>query len=295
MDIHSIAGAGLRARIKAEGAELCSVQILPSGEEVLWQALPAWPQHSPVLFPIVGTLKGNRYRHGGQEYELGRHGFARHRRFEWAEQSAASCRLVLTDDAATRAAYPFAFRFEVAYAMVGDALEITYSVTNTGSDVLPASMGAHPAFNWPLRPGIAKEAHLLSFSDVEPWPIRRIDGDGLLKAETFASPIVGRRLDLREDLFAADAIIMDRPVSHAVRFTAPGAPFVDVFWDGFPELGIWMRPGADFLCIEPWRGMSSPADFAGEITEKPGMMLIPPGARRAALHRISAGYEAGSE
>jgi galactose mutarotase-like enzyme len=286
MQTHSIEAAGLRATVKALGAELCSLRNA-AGEELLWQAHEAWPRHAPVLFPIVGTLKGNTLHHRGRSYSMGRHGFARDSLFGWAERGPRSCRLVLTDDDATRAMYPFAFRFELAFT-VGDAgLEIEYILTNTGGEMLPASMGAHPAFNWPLRAGVAKTAHVLEFSAEETAPIRRVSPDGLLRPEKLPSPIEGRMLKLNESLFADDAIILDHPASNAVRFTAPGAPSVEVGWDGFPELGIWMRPGTDMLCIEPWRGMSSPQDFDGEFADKPGLMLIPPGARRAAMYRIS--------
>jgi hypothetical protein len=59
-----------------------------------------------------------------------------------------------------------------------------------------------------------------------------------------------------------------------------------VAWEGFRELGIWMRPGGDFLCIEPWYGTASPADFGGEFHDKPGLMLIPPGDRRVLTMRV---------
>jgi hypothetical protein len=84
----------------------------------------------------------------------------------------------------------------------------------------------------------------------------------------------------REDLFVADAIIMDHVASSSVRFAAPTCPGVDVAWDGFRELGIWTKPGSRFLCIEPWLGTASPADFDGPFVSKPGVVLIPPGETR---------------
>src|SRR5579872_1277015 len=110
MDRHSITTDAITATIMAEGAELCSVQD-GSGREFLWQAGPAWPHHAPVLFPIVGELAGNQLRHRGRAYPLPRHGFARARRFTWMDRTATTCRLALVDDEATRAAYPFPFRF----------------------------------------------------------------------------------------------------------------------------------------------------------------------------------------
>ena len=87
-------------------------------------------------------------------------------------------------------------------------------------------------------------------------------------------------------MFATDAVILPQPVSRSVRYTAPGAPAVELAWDGFPQLGIWAREGGDFLCIEPWYGTASPTDFDGEFSDKPGLMLIAPDERRTLSLRI---------
>jgi len=280
-DTHVIQSGYLSAAIKAEGAELCSL-CDATGEEMLWQALPVWPRHAPVLFPIVGRLKDDALRHNGRSYRLTQHGFARDHRFAWLNRTVSSCRLVLHDDTATRAVYPFAFRLEVAFALEDDALVNTF--INTGRETLPASVGAHPGFRWPLQDGIDKAAHVLEFDQPEPAPIRRLAG-GLLGPPQ-ATPISGSMLALDPALFEADAIILDQVASSSVRFTAPGAEAIEVSWEGFRELGIWMRPGGDFLCIEPWYGTHSPADFDGEFRDKPGLMLIPPHDKRVLTMRI---------
>ncbi len=285
MPNHSLAAAGVTARIKSHGGELCSLTA-PDGTELIWQAHPAWPRHSPILFPIVGTLRDNRYRHAGKTYELGRHGFAREAQFDWVARSASTAHLVLVSNPATRAVYPFEFRFEVFYALGSDGLTSTYRITNTGESVLPASMGAHPAFNWPLRPGIAKTDHRLEFASPEPAPIRRIRRDGLLRPDPLPTPVEGSTLALHDGLFAEDAIIFDHPVSTSVRFTTPGAPVVEVSWQGFTELGIWNPVGVDLLCIEPWYGVSDPIDYDGDLMGKPFIHHIAPGASLAASHSI---------
>lgn len=285
MDTHSIAGRGLTAVIKADGAELCSLRDA-AGRELLWQARQPWPRHAPNLFPIVGRLRDDRLRLDGREYRVTQHGFARDQRFEWAQHGPDACRLVLADNDATRALFPRAFRFEIAYAVQGDTLAVTFRVINPGEVVLPASMGAHPAFRWPLLDGIPKTDHTLEFSREETAPVRRVAG-GLLLIETFPNPVQNRLLKLDTAVFAHDAIIMDHPASRSVRYTAPGAPAIEVSWDdGFPELGIWSRPDADLLCIEPWHGMSSPDGFDGDFHDKPGVMLLQPGEARRATWRI---------
>ncbi|MDX8491954.1 aldose 1-epimerase family protein [Mesorhizobium sp. VK22B] len=281
-------GEGISATIVGQGAELVSLRDA-EGTELLWQAGSAWRRHSPVLFPIVGRLKGDQLRHRGQGYPMTQHGFARDRRFDWEEQGPSSCTLVLTDDADSRVHYPFAFRLAISYSLEPRQLGVTFEIDNTGDEVLPASIGAHPAFNWPLRPDLPKEAYRLTFADNEPAPIRRLK-DGLMLPQPRPTPIEGKTLALSERLFDDDAVILDRPASTSVRYAAEHGPAIEMSWQGFNELGIWSKPGgAPFLCIEPWHGLASPVDFDGEFADKPGVMLIEPGAKRTLTYRIAIG------
>ena len=115
----------------------------------------------------------------------------------------------------------------------------------------------------------------------------RIEG-GLISPHYAPNPVSGRVLALKEDIFAHDAVILDSPASRSVTYGEPGGRRLKVSWDrGFRELGIWSPPNGDFVCIEPWRGMASFDGFDGEISEKPGIMLIPPGERRKATYKIA--------
>lgn len=288
MDIHTIRTDRISAAIKADGAELCSLKSA-DGLELLWQAGPEWPRHAPVLFPIVGRLKNDELRYRGKAYPMTQHGFARDSRFAWLEREPSFCRLVLQDGPETRARYPFAFRLVVTYAVRDADLEVSLQVFNMGEEVLPASVGAHPAFNWPLLPGLSKEDYRLVFSAQETAPIRRLK-EGLMRPEPEPTPIQGDTLDVTEQLFADDAIIMDQLASSSVRYEGARGPSIEMSWDGFRELGVWSKPsGAPFLCIEPWRGYASPADFAGDFIDKPGLMHIPPGEQQALRYRMRVG------
>src|SRR5262245_10798659 len=190
-DSHTF-GDRIVATILADGAELSSLRNA-NGVELLWQAGPQWPRHAPLLFPIVGKLKNDTLHHDGKAYPMTQHGFARDRQFQWMEQGLRSCKLALADDAETRARYPFAFRLEVTYTIEGADLVVAFDVINTGEVTLPASLGGHPAFNWPLLPALPKEAYTLTFASEEPAPIRRLKG-GLLRQQVEPSPIQGRTL-----------------------------------------------------------------------------------------------------
>jgi galactose mutarotase-like enzyme len=287
-DRFTISNGRVTATIKADGAELCSLKDV-HGHEVLWQAGPEWPRHAPLLFPIVGRLKGDVLRHRGQSYAMTQHGFARDQRFNWTGQAPSLCSLSLQDSDASRAKYPFAFRLDVTYSIEDDTLVIGYAITNTGDEMLPASIGAHPAFRWPLVDDADKRAHTIIFSDAEPAPIRRLDG-GLMLREGEPSPVQGGALALSESLFIKDAMIFDHLASTSLSYGGPGGPTITFAWEGFRELGIWSKPsGAAFLCIEPWYGYASPVDFDGEFSDKPGVMHIAVGETRSFVQRIGFG------
>jgi galactose mutarotase-like enzyme len=280
MDIHRLHQAGTEATVSAFGAELQSLRR--GGLDLLWNAGPLWPRHAPLLFPVVGGLRGDTLRHGGHALPMPRHGFARDLAFTWSERTATTCTLELRDDATTRAAYPFPFRLIVTYALTATGLRMGLALHNPDAAPLPASLGLHPAFRWPLAPGLPKTAHRLVFEAEEPAPLRRLDAAGQLKPDSLPTPIRGRSLPLSESLFAEDALIFLEPRSRSLRFESAGGPSLSLAWEGFPQLGVWAKPdpGPAFLCIEPWEGYASPADWDGEFSEKPGSFLVAPGGTR---------------
>jgi galactose mutarotase-like enzyme len=161
------------------------------------------------------------------------------------------------------------------------------ATANPNDEVLPCSIGGHPALHWPLLPGVPKENYRLTFSHEEPAPIRRLSKDGLLLPDSRPSPIRGRVLDLSKRLFDDDAVILDQLASRSVRYAADKGPAIEMSWHGFPQLGIWSKPGdAPFLCIEPWHGFASPVDFDAEFSDKPGLMHIAPGEAREFRYTI---------
>lgn len=284
----TLSSGAVTAGVKLLGAELCSLADA-AGQEHMWQAGPAWPRHAPILFPIVGRVHGDALTFGEDRYPIGQHGFARDLPFTLLDHRAESCRLLLTDSAETWPAFPFPFRLEVSYALRGTTLSIGWALTNPGETVLPCSIGAHPAFRWPLPGAGTKPAHRLEFEQDEPGPIFRPGAEGLIDPTPCDFPLNGRTLGLREELFAAGAMILMQPASRRVRFTAPGTRGIELAWQGFTQLGLWMKPGADFLCIEPWEGH---ADILGQRTDgwsRPGMMMLAPAETRHFQQRISLG------
>lgn len=280
-ELVSITSGDLTARINPLGAELWSLTD-SAGREYMTDADPAfWTGHAPVLFPIVGALNQGRYRLGEAEYELPKHGFARTSAFACTEHGAAEARFRLGDSPATRAVYPFAFAFEMAFRLDGTTLHMTATITNPGEEPLPFSFGFHPAFAWPLPGGADKAAHRIAFAEAEPQPIRRIDGpSGLLLPEAFETPVQSRTLTPDAELFAADALIWDEVHSRSLSFGAPDGTALDIAFPDTSMLGIWQKPGARYLCIEPWQGIADPVGYDGDFRDKPGVVALPPGEAR---------------
>lgn len=268
------------------GAELCGLGSL-TGPELLWDGDPAvWARQAPHLFPSIGRFPGDAYCHQGQTYAMSPHGFARGLDFDLVRLTREDCTLVLRDTPWTRTIYPFPFELRIRFALVGPSLEVGYLLSNSGGEVLPACLGAHPAFQWPLVSGIPREEHRIRFEKPEPAPIRR-QVNGLLAPETCPTPVVDRTLRLEDELFRDDVLILDQVRSRRLRYDTPGGPGLEIRWEGFDRLGIWTKPGAGFVCIEPWAGLPTPEAFSGEILERPGLVLVPPGGRRSFAYSVT--------
>lgn len=281
-DFVTITSGALTARINLLGAELWSLTDR-EGLEYMTDADPAyWTGHAPILFPIVGALNGNRYRLDGEEYEMPKHGFARHSRFEAVEAGADSARFRLTDSAETRSTYPFSFALEVEFRLVGSTLHMTATVSNAGNGPMPFSFGYHPAFAWPLPGGADKADHCIAFADAEPQDVRRIDpASGLLLAQSFPTPVDGHHFTPDASQFEADALIWDHLASRALTFGTPGGQQLAIAFPDTPSLGIWQKPGANYLCIEPWQGYADAVGYDGDFRDKPGVVSLEPGEARS--------------
>lgn len=282
MEFVTISSGELTARINPFGAELWSLTDT-LGREYMTDADPAfWTGHAPLLFPIVGALANDTYRVDGQAFTLPKHGLARRSMFEVVDAGEAHALFRLADSEESRKAYPFAFVLDMAFRLEGKSLRMEARVSNPGEEMMPFSFGFHPAFAWPLPGGAAKGDHAIAFEQGEPQPVRRIDpATGLLLPEPLATPVEGHLLCPDAGLFEGDALIWDRLSSRSLTFGAAGAAQLSIAFPDTPMLGIWQKPGAAYLCIEPWQGIADPLGFAGDFREKPGIIALPPGEARS--------------
>lgn len=146
--IYTIENEFLRVSAEDDGAQLSSVELKENGKEFLWQGDPSvWYGRAPVLFPIIGQLLDGKYRYSDREYEMPKHGFARHSVFAIKEQSEDSMTFSLASSDETRKCYPFEFELLIKYSVSGHTLRCTSTVINKTDGEMYFSIGAHPGFN----------------------------------------------------------------------------------------------------------------------------------------------------
>jgi galactose mutarotase-like enzyme len=266
------------AKISEKGAELKSLASLVTGQEYIWHGDPAWWTGSaPVLFPIVGSLKGGTYTWQGKQYALPNHGFARGSDFTVASEAGASAELVLQSTAVTRENYPFDFSLRVRFALTDTGIDVRYTVVNTGRDRMYFSLGSHPAFVVPFAGGTLENYYVL-FDREESAP-RWFLADNLLVPDRTAEALEnGKIISLSRALFDQGALVFKHPRSQRFSLRSSLSPrAVTVVTEGAPFLGIWAKPGAPFVCIEPWHGVTDSMTANGSLPEKEGIQYLDAG------------------
>ena len=262
----------LTVQINDAGAELHSIVNKENGVEYLWQGNPdIWYGQSPVLFPFIGRLLDDKYRYNGKEYTMQKHGFARKRTFESVSCAGCEAVFVLRSDDTTRPSYPFEFELYVKFTLKGKTLQATHTVVNKTDGEMYFSLGGHPGFNCAI-------GDYLEFDQPETLDTETIDADSIRIAEKTPVLREEKRITITEDIFNNDALILSgirskavtlRSDKHdrAVRFTFGDVPF----------LGIWAKPGAPYVCIEPWCGVNDDRNVRTDVSEKEGIVRLPKG------------------
>ena len=282
-----LSSSELTAEVNPLGAQL-SVLRDAGGRELLWDGDPAiWAGRAPLLFPIVGTLAGGSYRIGSRTYSLSRHGFARGKQFDVIAAASSRATFRLQADEATLLVYPFRFQLDVDFALTGATLTVTSTVRNIGTEDMPASIGYHPGFRWPLPYGEPRAAHFIEFAGDAGSSIRRLDTDGLLSPLPHPTPVSHRRLVLADALFRDDVVIFEELRSRSVSYGADKGPRIRVSYPDASYLGIWTKPGAPFICIEPWAGIADEAGFSGDFSTKLGVFTLVAGAAQSLTMQIT--------
>ena len=259
----------LTAQIRHLGAELISLKS-NQGKEYIWEGNPEfWGKHSPVLFPIVGTLKNNTFHHNEKNYELSRHGFAREMEFKLIDSTENSATFSIQSSEETLKVYPFEFELQLIYTLEENNLSIVYKLNNKGKSTMPFSIGAHPAFALPNK----FESYAVAFNSYESLEYSLLEND-LISNKTKKLDFQNKQIPLTYELFKNDALIFKTIQSKSLTILENENPILRVHFEDFPSLGIWTKMNAPFICIEPWFGYSDTKENSGNLFEKEGIKVL---------------------
>lgn len=268
----------IRVTIAEKGAELRSIESKTTGLEYLWKGDPQyWGKFSPVLFPIIGALKENKYIFENQEYELPRHGFARDHEFDVVQVSDEEVLFTLSDSTDTFTTYPFPFKLGLRYKISGSAVSCSYEVYNPGENELLFSVGGHPAFAAPLTRADSYEDYYLEFNKDEALTYYKI-ADNLISDERVTLALENRKLKLQHHLFYEDALVLKDLKSNTIALKNNKNDNGLYFrFENFPYFGIWAARDADFICLEPWCGIADGISHDQQLSNKEGIVSLLPG------------------
>jgi len=265
----TISNSKISASIKHSGAELFSLKN-SHNKEFIWEGNPDfWGKHSPVLFPIVGTLKNNTYTINGVEYQLPRHGFARDMEFQLIQKTDNSAIFSLKYNEETLKKYPFQFELQLIYTLNEATLDLEYKVINKGETKMPFSIGAHPAIALPE----AFENYAFEFEKKETLEYYLLEND-LISNKTKVLETTDNLVPLNYNLFKNDALIFKTLESKSLTILENSDPYIKIDFKDFPSLGIWTKENAPFICIEPWLGYSDTAENSGDLFKKEGILVL---------------------
>lgn len=278
--IVTISNSKLSAQITTAGAELISLKSIATNQEYIWEGNPEfWGKQSPILFPIVGTLKNNSYTYNDEQFQLLRHGMARDLNFKPIHTSDNQVVFSLKSSEATKKNYPFDFELQLTYTLLDTKLEFNYTIINNDKVPMPFCIGAHPAFALPN----AFESYSLEFNQQETLKCFTLEND-LVSDNAFDIALVNKILPLTYSTFENDALIFKSLQSRTITILENNKPLLKVAFDDFKNLGIWTKVGAPFVCIEPWLGYSDTIHATGNLMKKEGIKVV------AALNRFECGF-----
>ena len=258
----------ISASINTIGAEL--IRLEKDNQNYIWTVNETyWNKTSPILFPIVGRLKNDAYTIADKKYELPRHGFARNFEFQILNQTESSVVFVLESNSETLKNYPFEFKLQLEYELDGNELKMNYSVENRSEVTMPFSIGAHPAFA--IEDSFSD--YSLQFNEAEEFVSYELENEQFSNSFRKINSENGQ-INLNYSLFEKDALVFKHLKSNELILLNKNKPVLSVQFEGFPYLGIWTKPNAPFLCIEPWCGLADNVNHNGNIFEKESIQLL---------------------
>jgi galactose mutarotase-like enzyme len=277
--LQTIENEYLICTIESVGAEIRSLKDKATGKEHIWQIDPSvWGSSSPVLFPAIGKIKEDKIVYNGADYAMPKHGIIRNNEQLVFEQlSESACIFTLTSSDKTLTQYPYKFTFSVEFTLIEKRLIMNHIVEN--QDVVPISFacGGHTAYALPLNDNTHLSDYVVEFPAELELIASTLGESGLLSNRKRKIETNGQLLSLSDTLFNEDALILENIECDWIRLRKKTEEKgVLVKFSDYPHLALWAKPGADYVCLEPWLGLPDHEDESIDITQKSTYKTIEP-------------------
>lgn len=286
---YSISNNLLNVSVLKIGAEISSIKSKKTGKEFMWNANPKiWGSHAPVLFPAIGSFKNDKCTINGEVYKIPKHGFIRHNvDIELVNRSENHLDFQLNFSDKTLKIYPYKFQFNIVFKLVNNKLIVQHLVKNLDNKTIYFSLGAHPGFNCPLNADENYEDYYMEFEHSETAATTLLSSNGLISDNKETILNNTKTLPLHKELFNKDALIFKDLKSRKVSLKSHKSNQVlTVHYNDFNYLGIWAKPNAPFVCIEPWLGIADHENTNSDFLQKDGLIALETGKTFTAEYSI---------
>lgn len=293
--MQTIENSKFKAEIDEHGAQLTHLYNKEDGNfDYIWNNMPVWPKHAPVLFPAIGRSEKDKYFYNGQEYEMPQHGFVADEDFEVEANDGDKLVLSLVDNDTTRKYYPFSFKLTITFTLSDAGLNFHFDVANTDDKEFSFSLGSHPAFNVPIDGEGSFEDYDLDFEPagldlkqfeivMTPHPYR--DGKVIKLANS-----EGSHIDLNHEMFKNGLIIIENEGVKGVTLSSPKTKHsVHLNLEDFRYFCTWTKEDSDqpFLCLEPFAGLPDIAGKEVELMDKEANTKLAAGVTKSFEYTIT--------
>lgn len=275
----------LTVQISSHGAEIQSVKDC-GGKEWIWSGDEnIWSGKAPVLFPVCGGLKDDKYTLSGKEYFMVKHGFARTSEFEVLSEKETCAEFLLKSDEDTKKSYPYEFEFKACFSVEENMLKVVYEINNLSDDKMYFAVGAHEAYACPE--GV--ENYGIIFEDDE--YLEHYDaGEGPIADTPVKIELESNMLNLSDDMFERDALVFKGLKSRkAVLLNKLSGEKAELDFDGFDYFLVWKKTVGNYVCLEPWTCPPYSVSAKYAIEEKEGIKTVESGEKYSVEHTIKFG------
>ena len=264
------------------GAELKS--LVCDGVEYIWEGkADVWKGSCPLLFPICGGLKEDKYLLNGKEYILEKHGYARFEIFEVENKTDQSVVFLHKSNPNTKEHFPFDYELRIVYTLNGKTLKIDYSVINKTENTMYFGIGSHEGYYTPE--GI--EDYDVIFPQNETLNSYVLYGNLLSNQQL---PIIkdSNVLPLYDKYFTIDALVFkDLKSKSATLRNRKTGKAVRVDFPDDKYFLLWHKPNSPYICLEPWASIPDIVNSSYDISKKEGIIKLASGSEYNHTHSIT--------